>query len=79
MESLTKKGDKEVIKHIAKEFLENRLGVETTTSNVHRMAAHIIQFEKWLEGQLEKKPVRGGGRRFKPVFSLGVKKQVRVC
>ena len=46
MEKLTKKEDRVVIKLIAKEILEYRLGAEPSNANISHLATHIIQFEK---------------------------------
>lgn len=47
MNALTKKQEKKVIKLMAKEFLEERLGIASNMRNITRFAAHIIIFERW--------------------------------
>jgi hypothetical protein len=41
METLTKAQEKKVIKLMAEEFLEDRLGVEATNKNIYRFSRHI--------------------------------------
>ncbi len=57
MEELNKKDERRVTRLMAKEFLDERLGVEPTTSNIHLMAKHIIKFEwqvrRYKKGQHE--------------------------
>ena len=48
-------GGKWLIKCMAKEFLEERLGIPATQKNIRRFAAHIILFEKQLEYATKKK------------------------
>lgn len=55
MKELTPAQEKEVTKQMAKEFLECRLGIDATETNVRRLAAHIIQFEKEVEQRALKK------------------------
>lgn len=45
MEKLNKKDERRVTRLMAKEFLDQCLGVEPTMSNIHLMAKHIIEFE----------------------------------
>lgn len=43
---------KSLIKRMAQEFLEDRLGIEASQANIRRLAAHLIIFEKEVEQQL---------------------------
>ncbi len=52
MESLNKQEEFLVVKLIAKEILEYRLGVAVTNENIHLLANHILQFEKEISSQL---------------------------
>ncbi len=38
--------EKDIIRLMAKEFLEYRLGIKPTSDNIHSFASHIVQFEK---------------------------------
>lgn len=51
MNSINSTEDRNTVKLMAKEFLEYRLGVEATESNVRRFAAHIIHFERELNNE----------------------------
>ncbi len=57
MEKLNKKDERKVTRSMAKEFLDERLGVESTMSNIHLIAKHIITFEwevrRYKRGQHE--------------------------
>lgn len=46
MATLNSRQEKEVVRLMAKEFLEYRLGIKASTGNIRRLAAHITQFEK---------------------------------
>jgi len=49
METLTKQQEMEVIKKMAKEFLEYRIGIDATHTNVHRLALYLLNFENEVE------------------------------
>lgn len=49
MAALNSRQEKEVVRLMAKEFLEHRLGIKATTKNIRRLAAHITQFEREVE------------------------------
>ena len=49
MATLISKPQKSIIKLIAKEFLEDRLGIEANKDNIQRLASHLIQFEKEIK------------------------------
>lgn len=55
METLTKQQEREIINKMAKEFLEYRLGIDATDTNLRRLAAHLLQFEKEVEQRALKK------------------------
>lgn len=42
---ISEQNEKIVIKKIAKELLEYRLGIEATDENIEELANHIIEFE----------------------------------
>ena len=45
-EELTQQEEKAVIKRMAKEWLEDYLGIAATPQNIKRLTAHVIIFEK---------------------------------
>lgn len=55
METLGKKDNLKLMKMIAKEFLEDRLGIDATDEYVRRFTAHIVLFEKQLKKNKLKK------------------------
>lgn len=40
-----------IVKLMAKEFLEERLGVHATVENIRRFSAHIVIFEKEIKNR----------------------------
>lgn len=60
-ETFNKTERKWLIKWMSKEFLEDRLGVETTPENIRRFAAHIIVFEREVEERDSRKKTRKSG------------------
>lgn len=55
MEMLGEKEKLELMRMIAKEFLEDRLGIDATDENVRRFMAHILLFEEQLKKNKLKK------------------------
>lgn len=78
MKTLNKQQEKEVTKRMAKEFLEYRLGIDTTNANVRRLAAHILQFEKEVEQQMFKKS-QTSNKSLTPVNQQKIISGVKAC
>lgn len=78
MKTLNKQQEKEVTKRMAKEFLEYRLGIDTTDANVRRLAAHILQFEKEIEQQMFKKS-QTRNKSLTPVNQQKILSGVKAC
>ena len=78
MKTLNKQQEKEVTKRMAKEFLEYRLGIDTTDANVRRLAAHILQFEKEVDQQMFKKS-QTSNKSLTPVNQQKIISGVKAC
>jgi len=78
MEALTKQQEKEVIKLMAKEFLEYRLGIEATKKNVHCFSQHIEDFEKEIQSMGLKKSLKETVC-FKKTNRLHFNRSARTC
>ena len=52
---LTHREERAVFKFLAKEFIEERLGLETSQANIRRLAAHLIILEKEIKQRAARK------------------------
>jgi len=52
MAELMKNEERGCAERMAKEFLEERLGIQATEKNVHCFMVHVAQFEKEVEDNI---------------------------